>query len=106
MGISGNARSCERGLRAHCTGYSFARYGRELSDAGSRRNIWKVVEIPSLRRSQRRVNAGPLQSLLQGATPEEHARLEEERKRISAAARAFGTDPTAINGYYQLELWE
>jgi len=44
----------------------------------------------------------PLQSLLQGATPEEHARLEEERKRISAAAKAFGTDPTAINGYYQL----
>jgi hypothetical protein len=45
---------------------------------------------------------GPLRSLLQGATPEEHARLEEERKRISAAAKAFGTDPTAINGYYQL----
>ena len=44
----------------------------------------------------------PLQSLLQGATPEEHARLEEERKRLSAAAKAFGTDPTAINGYYQL----
>ncbi|OAI44143.1 hypothetical protein AYO43_02315 [Nitrospira sp. SCGC AG-212-E16] len=47
-------------------------------------------------------NRRPLQSLLQGATPEEHARLEEERKRISAAAKAFGTDPTAINGYYQL----
>jgi len=45
----------------------------------------------------------PLQSLLQGATPEEHERLEEERKRISAAAKSFGTDPTAINGYYQLE---
>jgi hypothetical protein len=44
----------------------------------------------------------PLQTLLQGATPEEHARLEEERKRISAAAKAFGTDPTAINGYYEL----
>jgi hypothetical protein len=44
----------------------------------------------------------PLQSLLQGTTPEEHARLEEERKRLSAAAKAFGTDPTAINGYYQL----
>ena len=49
---------------------------------------------------------GPLRSLLQGATPEEHARLEEERKRISAAAKAFGTDPTAINGYYQLNLRE
>ena len=49
---------------------------------------------------------GPLQRMEQrflGATPEEHARLEEERKRISAAAKAFGTDPTAINGYYQLE---
>lgn len=45
----------------------------------------------------------PLQTLLQGATPEEHARLEAERKRLSAAAKAFGTDPTAINGYYQLE---
>ena len=44
----------------------------------------------------------PLQTLLQGANPEEHARLEEERKRISAAAKSFGTDPTAINGYYEL----
>jgi hypothetical protein len=44
----------------------------------------------------------PLQTLLQGATPEEHERLEEERKRISAAAKSFGTDPTAINGYYEL----
>jgi hypothetical protein len=49
---------------------------------------------------------GPLQRLesrFYGATPEEHARLEEERKRLSAAAAKFGTDPTAINGYYQLE---
>ena len=44
----------------------------------------------------------PLQSLLQGATPEEHERLQAERQRISAAAKAFGTDPTAINGYYEL----
>jgi hypothetical protein len=44
----------------------------------------------------------PLQSLLQGATPEEHARLVEERERLSAAAKSFGTDPTAINGYYEL----
>ncbi len=44
----------------------------------------------------------PLQTLLQGATSEEHARLEEERIRISAAAKRFGTDPTAINGYYEL----
>jgi hypothetical protein len=45
----------------------------------------------------------PLQKLLLGATPEEQARLTEERERISALAKTFGTDPTAINGYYQLE---
>src|SRR5262249_38433510 len=39
---------------------------------------------------------------LQGATLEERARLTEERKRLSEAASAFGTDPTAIIGYYQL----
>ncbi len=39
---------------------------------------------------------------LRGATPEEQTRLEEERKRLSAEAKAFGTDPTAINGYYEL----
>ncbi len=44
----------------------------------------------------------PLRTFLQGATPEEHERLEKERIRISAAAKAFGTDPTAINGYYEL----
>src|SRR5688500_10080024 len=43
-----------------------------------------------------------LESRVLGATPEERARLEEERKRLSAAAKAFGTDPTAINGYYEL----
>jgi hypothetical protein len=59
---------------------------------------------------QREPAKGPLRRLgerledrLQGATPEEHARLDAERKRLSAAAKAFGTDPTAINGYYQLE---
>jgi hypothetical protein len=46
---------------------------------------------------------GRIESRFLGATPEEHARLEEERKRLSAAAAKFGTDPTAINGYYQLE---
>jgi len=45
---------------------------------------------------------GPLRRRLLGATPEERARLEEERKRISAAAAAFGTDPTAIVGYHQV----
>ena len=44
----------------------------------------------------------PLQTLLQGANPEEHERLQAERQRISAAAKSFGTDPTAINGYYEL----
>lgn len=44
----------------------------------------------------------PLQSLLYGATPEEEAKLAEERKRLSAAGAAFGTDPTAIIGFYQL----
>lgn len=41
-------------------------------------------------------------SLLSAATPEERARLSEERKRISSEAAAAGTDPTAIVGYYQL----
>ena len=36
-----------------------------------------------------------------GATPEERARLEAERERLSAAAAAFGTDPTAVVGFYQ-----
>ena len=44
----------------------------------------------------------PLTRLVLGATPEEQARLEEERRRLSAEAAAFGTDPTAIIGYYQL----
>lgn len=43
-----------------------------------------------------------LESQLLGATPEERARLQEERKRLLAAAAAFGTDPTAIIGYHQL----
>ena len=44
----------------------------------------------------------PVRELLLGATPEERARLSEERKRLSEAAATFGTDPTAIIGYYQL----
>jgi hypothetical protein len=43
-----------------------------------------------------------LRDKLLGATPEERARLEAERVRISAAAASFGTDPTAIIGYYEL----
>lgn len=42
-----------------------------------------------------------LPSLL-GATPEERARLTEERKSLSATAAANGTDPTAIIGFNQL----
>ena len=38
----------------------------------------------------------------QEATPDPRARLDAERRRISAAAAAAGTDPTAIIGYYQL----
>ncbi len=45
---------------------------------------------------------GRLESRFYGATPEEHARLEAERTRLSAAAAGFGTDPTAIVGFYQL----
>ena len=44
----------------------------------------------------------PLGALIFGATPEERERLAEERRRLSAMAAAFGTDPTAIIGYYQL----
>jgi len=65
-----------------------------------------VVESPE---PQQEPTKGPLRRLeerledrLQGATPEERARLDEERKRLSAAAARFGTDPTAIVGYYQL----
>jgi len=53
---------------------------------------------PGLLESERR----RLQERFYGATPEERARLEEERKRLSAAAASFGTDPTAIVGYYEL----
>ncbi len=44
----------------------------------------------------------PLRELMLGATPEEREQLAEERRRLSAAAAAFGTDPTAIVGFYQL----
>ena len=43
----------------------------------------------------------PLRARLLGATPEERERLAAERKRLSETAAAFGTDPTAIVGYYQ-----
>ena len=59
------------------------------------KGIESVEEKPEGERSR-------LESLMQGTTPEERARLTEERKRLSEAASAFGTDPTAIIGYYQL----
>ncbi len=61
---------------------------------------WSADEAPSKEPAEdpRR----PLRELIYGATPEERARLEEERKRLSATAASFGTDPTAIIGYYQL----
>jgi len=40
----------------------------------------------------------------QAAAPDPRVRLDEERRRISAAAAAAGTDPTAIIGYYQLSF--
>jgi hypothetical protein len=38
---------------------------------------------------------------IRGATPEERARLDAERRRLSGEAASFGVDPTAIIGYYQ-----
>jgi hypothetical protein len=43
-----------------------------------------------------------LEERLHGATPEEAARLDIERQRLSEAAARFGTDPTAMVGFYQL----
>jgi hypothetical protein len=43
-----------------------------------------------------------LRELLYGAMPEERARMAEEQRRLSEAAASFGTDPTAIIGYYEL----
>lgn len=39
---------------------------------------------------------------LPGASFENHVSLEQERRRLSEAAARFGTDPTAIIGYYQV----
>lgn len=68
----------------------------------------ELTEDPAAVRIEEKPEAGQrplrrLESQLLGATPEERDRLEEERKRLSAAAAAFGTDPTAIVGFYQLE---
>jgi hypothetical protein len=60
--------------------------------------VWPAEESSEQPEERRR----PLRELRLGATPEERERLAEERKRLSAAAAAFGTDPTAIVGYYQL----
>ena len=39
---------------------------------------------------------------MSGAEPDEQARRSEERKSLSEAGAATGSDPTAIIGYYQL----
>jgi hypothetical protein len=62
-----------------------------------------VAETPDKRSEPTEGGRRPLGSRLYGATPEERLRLSEERKRISAAAAAAGTDPTAIVGFYQLQ---
>lgn len=64
-----------------------------------------AADVDMTRESSAEPTKGERQGLrarLLGATPEERARREEERKRLSAAASAFGTDPTAIISYYQL----
>lgn len=43
----------------------------------------------------------PLKRFVLGATPEERARLDAERRRLSGEAASFGVDPTAIVGFYQ-----
>ena len=76
------------------------------SVADSARAAEEVPHEKPAAESEEKPAEGPLrrrlESRLLGATPEERARLAEERKRLSETAAAFGTDPTAIIGYYQL----
>lgn len=79
-----------------CSGTGFVSTAAEKSGGQADEPVSQPPEEPA---------EGPLRRLeseLLGATPEERARLAEERVRLSAAAAAFGTDPTAIIGYYQL----
>lgn len=62
-----------------------------------------VAEAPDKESEPAEGERRRLQSLLLGATPEERERLAEERKRISKTAAGFGTDPTAIIGFYELD---
>lgn len=86
-----------------CSGTSSLSVAAEKSDglagepaAGSPEQQREPAKGPLRRLGER------LEDRLQGATPEEAAQLDAERKRLSAAAARFGTDPTAIVGYYQL----
>jgi len=65
-------------------------------------NHQETAETPEPSSAPTEGARGPLRTMLQGATPEEQARLAEERKRLSEAAATLGTDPTAIIGYVQL----
>ena len=65
-------------------------------------NHQETAETPEPSSTPTEGTRGPLHTMLQGATPEEQARLAEERKRLSEAAATLGTDPTAIIGYVQL----
>jgi hypothetical protein len=64
----------------------------------------KPVEAPSEQPPE--LAEGPLrrrlETRLHGSTPEEQARLNAERQRLSGQAASFGVDPTAIVGFYQL----
>ena len=77
-----------------------------MSESSSARAAAEASRNDAVAESPQESAEGPLrrrlESRLLGATPEERERLKEERKRLSAEAKAFGTDPTAIVGYYQL----
>jgi hypothetical protein len=73
--------------------------GKAAAEQTDRGTVADSTEQPPSQEEGRR---SPLKSLLQGATPEEQARLAEERKHLSEAGAATGSDPTAIIGYYQL----
>jgi len=63
---------------------------------------WPAEEPAPKEPSEGGIVPEKMQELIYGATPEERERLAEERRRLSEAAKTFGTDPTAIIGYYQL----
>ena len=62
---------------------------------------WPADEPPPREPSSSESVPGELEELIYGK-PEERERMAEEQKRLSEAAKSFGTDPTAIIGYYEL----